>query len=192
MGLEKVKQEILNGAREEAGKLAEHAKEEAKAIEKSAENQVRDYERMVEEDIEKSIEIMKRRELAAAELEVQKKALEAKNELIEAVFSEASKKLRSLGDKSREAHVKNLLGMAMNEMDVAVVRCNAKDGKFVSNYGGGSGGRLKVVASDDVSGGVIAESADGRLRVNYSYETMLEQVKSKVLIDVARILFGKQ
>lgn len=189
MGLEKVKQEILNSAREEAGELAEQAREETKAIEKSAEKQVNDYERLVEEDIEKSVEIMKRRELAAAELEVQKKTLQTKNELIDAIFSEVRKKLRSLGDRSREAHVKNLLGRAMEEMDVAVVGCNSRDGKFVSSQG--TGGSLKVVADEGISGGVIAESTGGKLRVDYSYETMLEQVKSKVLIDVAKILFGK-
>ena len=190
MGLEKVKQEILDSAREEAGKLTEKAKEEAKAIERSAEKQARDYERMAEEGTEKSVELMKRRELAAAELEVQKKALEAKSELIEAVFSEGWKKLRNLGEKTREAHIKGLLERAMKEMDVAVVKCSAKDSRLVSNYSGE--GKIKIVAAGDISGGIIAESADGRLKVDYSYDALFEQVKSKVLIDVAKTLFEKQ
>ena len=188
MGLEKVKQELLNRAREEAAVIAQQAKEEAKIIEKSAEKQIRDYESLVEEDLEKSVETIKRKELAAADLEVQKKSLEAKNELIEAVFSEVRKKLKSFGDKSREAHVKSLLGIAMKEMDVAVVRCNSRDVRFVSSN---DNSKLKVFASDDISGGIIAESADGKLRVDYSYDTILEQVKSKVLVNVAKILFGK-
>ncbi len=190
MGLDKVKQEILDNAREDAGKLTEQAKDEAKAIEKSAEKQVKGYERMMEEDMEKSVELMKRRELAAAELEVQKKTLDAKSELIESVFAEGWKKLRNIGEKSREAHIKSLLERAMAEMDVAVVKCNARDSKLVSSHTSGS--RLKAVVAADISGGIIAESADGKLKVDYSYEAVLEQVKSKVLVDVAKILFGKQ
>ena len=193
MGLEKVKQEILNKAREEAAVIAQQAKEEAKSIEKSAEKQVKDYESLVEEDLEKSVEIIKRKELAAADLEVQKKSLEAKNELIEAVFSEVRRKLKSFGDKSREAHIKSILGRAMMEMDIAVVRCSSKDVRFVeaASSGGNGNSRLKVVKNDEMLGGLVAESADGKLQVDYSYDAIIEQLKSRVLIDVAKILFGK-
>ena len=188
MGLEKVKQELLNTAREEAGTIAQQAKEEAKIIEKSAEKQVAEHERLMNEEVASIVETMKRRELAAAELELQKKFLGTKNDMIEAVFSEASRKLKGLGDKSRESHIKSLLGIAMKEMDVAVVRCNSRDVRFVSSH---DNSKLKVFASDDILGGVIAESADGKLSVDYSYDTILEQVKSKVLINVAKVLFGK-
>ena len=188
MGLEKVKQELLNRAREEAGVIAQQARDEAKLIEKSAEKQVKERERVLEEEMERVVELMRRKELASAELELQKKSLGTKNEAIEAVFSEVNRKLKGLGDKSRESHIKSLLGIAMKELDVAVVRCNSRDVRFVSSNGNS---KLKVFASDDISGGIIAESGDGKLRVDYSYDTILEQVKSKVLVNVAKILFGK-
>ncbi|MBI2141379.1 hypothetical protein HYU16_03050 [Candidatus Woesearchaeota archaeon] len=193
MGLEKVKQEILEKAGKAAAGIVAEAQAEAKAVMRAAEKQMQNYERLVEEDIGRSVEQMKRRELASAELELQKQVLAAKNELIESVFSETGKRLAQLSDKRREAHVKALLDMARKEMSVAVVQCNSKDARFLEGGTGNSNntGELKVIKNDSISGGIVAESPDRRLKVDYSYESVLGQTKSKVLSDVARLLFGK-
>ncbi len=196
MGLEKVKQEILEKARKEAAEITDAAQAEAKAIMRAAEKQMQNYEQLIDEDADRSVEQIKRREVASAELELQKQVLAAKNELIENVFSQAMRKLGQLGDKRREAHVKALLDLARKEMNVAVVQCNSRDAGFlegVAGNGGSSGdsGKLKIVKNDSISGGVVAESPDRKLKIDYSYETVLEQTKSKVLSDVARLLFGK-
>src|SRR3989338_6453567 len=190
MGLEKVKQEILEKARKEAAEIASAAQAEAKAIMRAAEKQMQNYESLIDEDASRSVEQMRRRELASAEIELQKQVLAAKNELIENVFSQAMRKLGQLGDKRREAHVKALLDLVRKEMNVAVVQCNSRDARFLegSTGNGGSGGKLKVIKNDSISGGIVAESPDRKLKVDYSYETALGQTKSKVLSDVARLL----
>ena len=185
MGLEKVKQEILEKAQKEADEILAAATAEAKRIMKAAEQQVQDYEKMVAEDEDKTAELMKRREAAAAELELQKQMLAAKNWLIESVFAEVKQKLKMRSDKGREADVKALMKVASQEMDVAVVQCSSRDMRFLE------GGGLKIVKNDAILGGIIAESPDGKLRVDCSYDTLLGQVRSKVLSDVARKLFGK-
>ena len=131
----------------------------------------------------------KRREVASAELKLQKQVLAAKNELIESVFAQVKEKLKTRNDKNREADVKALLKAASQEMDVAVAHCGSSDAKFLENIG--NSGKLRIVKNDAVSGGIIAESSDGKLRVDHSYETLLWQVKARVLRDVARKLFGK-
>ena len=194
MGLEKVKQEILEKARKEAAEITSAAQAEAKAVMRAAEKQMQNYEQLIDEDLSRSVEQMRRRELASAELELQKQVLAAKNELIENVFSQAKRKLGQLGDKRREVHVKALLDLARKEMNVDVVQCNSRDARFLegsTGNGGGSSGRLKVVKNDSISGGIVAESPDRKLKIDYSYETALEQTKSKVLSDVARLLFRK-
>lgn len=185
MGLEKVKQDILEKARKEADEILEAAAADARAIMKSAEKQAQDCEKALAEEEGKAAELMKRREVASAELEMQKQVLSAKNELIESVFDVVRKRLKLRSDKSREADVKSLLKAASQEMGVAVVQCNTRDAKFIE------GGGLRVAGNDALLGGIIAESPDGRLRVDYSYETLLGQVKAKVLSDVAKKLFGK-
>lgn len=185
MGLEKVKEEILEKARKEASEVIGAAQAEAKAIMRAAEKQMQEYGRMVEDDGERTAELMKRREVASAELELQKQLLSAKNELIESVFGQARKRLKLRSDKSREADMKALLKAASLEMDVAIVQCNSRDERLLDGSG------LKVAKNDSIAGGIIAESPDGRLRVDYSYETLLGQARMKVLSDVARKLFIK-
>ncbi|MBI2581212.1 hypothetical protein HYV85_05420 [Candidatus Woesearchaeota archaeon] len=193
MGLENVKREILEKARKEAAEITSAAQAEAKAIMRAAEKQMQNYEQLIDEDVDRSVEQMRRRELASAELELQKQVLAAKNELIEDVFSQATRKLGQLGDKRREAHVKALLDLVRKEMNVAVVQCNSRDARFLEGSTGndGSGGKLKVIKNDSISGGIVAESPDRKLKVDYGYESVLGQTKSKVLSDVARLLFGK-
>jgi V/A-type H+-transporting ATPase subunit E len=188
MGLEKVKQEILEKAQKEAAKIIDDAKAEAKAVMTSAEKQAQEHERLINDDVDNSIALAKKRELASAELQVQKQLLAAKNELIEGAFSDARKRLKLLGEKKRETHVKSLLDTAGKEIDLAVVLCSSSDAEFFERF---SYGRLKIVKDDTMLGGIIAESPDRKLRVDYSYEALLERVRGKVLSDVARLLFGK-
>ena len=190
MGLDKVKEEILEKARQDAEKIIGDARAEAKTVLKLAEKQAQEQGRIMGEGLESSLAGMKRRELASAELEMQKKVLAKKRELIEAVFSEAGRKLKAFSEKKREAHVKRLFGQAVKEMDVAVIRSSSRDVKFFS-ADAGSFGKLKIIADDSLCGGLVAESPDGRFRVDYSYDAILGQVRRKVLSDVARALFGK-
>lgn len=188
MGLEKVKQEILDKAQKEASDIIEAAQSEARAIVKSAEKQAHELEELAREGAERASETMKKRGLAAAELELQKQSLSLKNELVEGVFSQAKKELSQLSGRKREGHVRSLLGAARKDMEVSVLYCNGRDAGIVEAAGDG---KLRIVNDDKISGGIIAESRDGRLRIDFSYETLLEQAKSKVLGDVAKKLFGK-
>ena len=185
MGLEKVKEEILEKAGREASEVVDAAQAEARAIMRAAEKQMQQHQQLVEEDGEKTAELMKRREVASAELELQKQLLSAKNELIESVFAQARKRLKLRSDKSREADMKAMLKAASLEMDVAIVQCNSRDTRLLDGSG------LKIVKNDAMLGGIIAESPDGKLRVDYNYETLLGQARMKVLSDVARKLFIK-
>lgn len=185
MGLEKVKQEILENAKKDADAISDAANAEAKAIMKAAEKQMQDYGKMVAEDEGKTAELVERREVASAELELQKQMLTAKNELIEGVFAKVREKLKTKSDKGREADIRALLRAASQEMGVAAVQCSARDMKFLEDN------RLKIARNDSMLGGIIAETQDGKLRVDYSYDTLLGQVKSKVLSNVAKKLFGK-
>ncbi len=188
MGLEKVKREILDNAQNEASGITDAAQADARAIIKSAEKQASELEERAREGAEKASELLKKRELAAAELELQKQALAAKNELVERVFSQAVKEISKLSGKKMEAHIRSLLSAARKGMEVSVLYCNGRDAGIAEAAGDG---KLKVLRDDTIAGGIIAESRDGRLRMDFSYDALLEQAKSKVLGDVARKLFGK-
>jgi len=63
------------------------------------------------------------------------------------------------------------------------VYCNEKDKESVKNY---------KVKEANILGGVIAESKDGMLRVDYSYDLLLKQLKDELLPQLNKMLFHKK
>ena len=183
MGLEKVKEKVLEEARIKADATLKVAKTEADVILKSATGRAGESEREHGENLTSETLLIRKREEAAGRLEAKKMLLSFKKDFVDGVFSSVTERLAALPDSARKEHVKKLLEKASAEIQAGTVYCNKKDGKFVKD--------AKVKATD-VLGGVIAESPDGLLRVDYSYETLLKQVKDAMLPELNRFLFEKK
>ena len=110
--------------------------------------------------------------------------LEVKKELIDETFAEARKRLKALSDKKSEQYLKQLLDRVKEEIDVRHIYCSREGSKLI--------GKNFAVKGEDMLGGIIAEDEGGRVRVDYSYETMLESIKEAHLQDIAGILFGQK
>ena len=145
--------------------------------------QAKEKEAVFKKQLESEVGLINKREAASARLESKKLYLSFRKEFIDESFSLVHEKLSKLPDSARAAHIKKLLEKAGSEIDVSVVQCNKKDCKFVSNF--------KVIEAD-ILGGIIAESADGTLRVDYSYETLLAQLKDSLLPELNETLFSKK
>jgi V/A-type H+/Na+-transporting ATPase subunit E len=181
MGLETVKGEVISNARNQEKALLAEASKEASEITKKAEGKLRQIKEQGDETTKMMIDTIKHQEMASAELENKKILLETKKQLIENVFLEVGKKLETLDSGKRQEYVKKLLENAKNDIEVANVYCNEKDVKFV--------GDLKS-ESADILGGVIAENDDGTVRVDYSFDTLLENIKENELQNINKVLFG--
>lgn len=180
MGLETVKEEILNSAKEQSNSLIAEARKEANSIMKEAEKKIEEMREKNESETKRMTEIIKKQESASADLENKKMLLEAKKQIIESVFIEARKKLESLDDKKREAYLKKLLEKAKNDIEIAYVYCNKKDSKFLKGFN---------VETVDVIGGLMAENREKTVRVDYSFETILEIIKENELQNISKTLF---
>ena len=181
MGLEAVKDEIIANARKQEEDLLAEAKKEADRIIKEAEGNVAAFREKTEAETKKLAEMINRQEAASAELESKKLSLEAKKEAVEKVFEEARKIIERLSDRKREEHMSKLLDKAKNDIEVAKVYCNKKDAKLVKG--------LKAEPAG-IIGGLIAENADGTVRVDYSFDTILQDIKENELQKISKILFG--
>ncbi len=181
MGLEVVKEEVLKDAKAEEEKLVAEAREEAKRMMKKAEKEIEVLRKKSEEEIRKKIDIIKKQELASAELENKKMLLEAKKDLIENVFAEVKKKVESLDSKKRQDYIEKLLEKIKNEIEVEYVYCNKKDANLVKDF--------KAEAAD-IIGGLIVENKDKTIKVDYSFDSMLESIKENELQEVNKILFS--
>lgn len=181
MGLEEVKEDILSNAKEQANSIIAEARKEANRIMREAEKKVEDMEERNEAYTKKMLDTIKRQELASAELENKKMLLDAKKQVIENVFIEAGKGIENLDDKKKEVYIKKLLERAKKDIEPAFIYCNKKDVKFLKGHN---------IEAANIIGGIIAENNDRTIRVDYSFETMLQSIKENELQNINKILFG--
>ncbi|MBI3027645.1 hypothetical protein HYY70_06050 [Candidatus Woesearchaeota archaeon] len=181
MGLEAVKDEILNSAKEQSNSLIAEARKEANRIWRETENKIEGMKEKSDEEAKRMIDTIKRQELASADLENKKMLLEAKKQLIDNAFDEARKRLENLDDKKKEFYIKKLLEKAKSDIDISTVYCSKKDAKFLKGFNAETAG---------IIGGIMAENRDKTIRVDYSFDAILESLKETELQNISRILFG--
>ena len=181
MGLEAVKDEIIRQAKEQEAAILAEARKEANRIMKNVYNKINELREKSEAETKKTIESIKRQALAAGELEAKKMLLEAKKQLIDGVLSEVRSSLENLDDKKKEYYIKKLLDKAKKDLDIAYVYLNKKDLKFLREYD---------AKPADIIGGLIAENKEKNVRVDYSFETMLQIIKESEMQNINKILFG--
>lgn len=181
MGLETVKEEILSNAKEQSNSITAEARKEANRIMREAEKKIEEMKAKGEAQTKRILDVIKRQELASAELENKMMLLEAKKQIIDNVFIEAKKKLERLDDKKRETYIKKLLEKIKNDIEIAYVYCNKRDAKFLKGFN---------VESVDIIGGLLAENKEKAVRVDYSFEVFLQTIKENELQNISKILFG--
>ena len=181
MGLDQVKEEIMSKAKQDAVVLLKEGKDEADSIMKKAEGKVKESKEKIDSELNKLHESINKKEIAASELEIKKMFLEEKKKAVENVFSEVQKKIDDLSGKQREQHIKKLIEKAKKEIDVRYIYCSKKDKELIHDF---------EALEEDISGGIIAENENKDVRVDYSYETLLESIKEEYLQELGKVLFG--
>ncbi len=181
MGLEAVKEEVLNSAKEQSNSIIADGRKEASRLMKDAEKKIEELKSKSEAELKKSCDAIKRKEIASAELEAKKMLLDTKKQIIDSVFEEAARSLQGLDDRKREGFIKKLFEKAKKDLDVAFVYCSKNDAKFLKGVN---------VEPANIAGGIIAENKEKTIRVNYSFDTILQSVKETELQNISKILFG--
>ncbi|MBI2654436.1 hypothetical protein HYX02_06540 [Candidatus Woesearchaeota archaeon] len=181
MGIEKIKEEIIKHAEEESVALIAGARKEANRVLREAEKKIEEMREKSEAETKKMIEVLKRQETISAELTNKKMILDVKKQAVDEVFDEANRRLESLDDKKREQYAKKLLEKAKNDIEAEYFYCNKRDTKFFKGLN---------AEPVDIIGGLIAENKDKTIRVDYSFEVLLQNVKDKELQHISSILLG--
>ncbi|MCX8146925.1 MAG: V-type ATP synthase subunit E family protein [Candidatus Woesearchaeota archaeon] len=183
MGLEEVKREIIEKAEKEARGIIEEGRKESNAIIEEINQKISEYRKEAENEAEKIIETMERREIAGVEFDVKKMMLDKKKEVIDSVFSYVKKKLIEMPEKQRERYIRSLVEKAKSEIKVKCIYGNKQDKKIIE--------KIPAVKykEADICGGIIAENEDGTIRIDYSYDEILEQIQKENLRQIAEMLF---
>ncbi|MBN2454151.1 hypothetical protein JXB11_01255 [Candidatus Woesearchaeota archaeon] len=182
MGIEKVKDDVLEKANKEAEKLIGEGKAEARRIMKEAEKALDKKKEQEASSIEKMKEGMKTRMVSAAELEAKKGMLNARKKALDKVLEKVKAKVKSLPESKRLSHIEKLLERAKKELEIAKVYCAEQDARLVSGYN---------VKKAEMLGGLMAENSEGNVIVDFSYDSLLEELYRDMMKEISESLFKK-
>ncbi|MFA6531025.1 MAG: V-type ATP synthase subunit E, partial [Candidatus Micrarchaeia archaeon] len=179
--------------------LVSDAKKDAERIVKSAESEV---DRIVseekakraillknaEEECEHSLSEQKRERIAWARLEARRLTAEAKEDAIKSVLDEMHGMLNEL-KKSEDysSFMKSAVAQASAEFgsgEELVLHVVKGDRKYAGKFKG------KVLEDLDAAGGLIVERADGKVCVNFTLESVLDNKKDELRKKIHEKLFG--
>ncbi len=181
MGLEVVVEDVLAKGKSEAEEIKREGQEEADAIIARAERDAQVFlEEMRDQTIDQ-IERRKRREEASAHLEVKRRILNAKKQILDELYVEAIKALGQLPESEREELIKNLL---KSTAEFTRVYANAQDEPLVRKNTA-----LQYAGNISCTGGVLLENEDGTIVRDLTFDAMLDDVRDGSVKKVAETLF---
>lgn len=191
MGLEAVVNEIREKGRKEVEATRAGTRADVEEILRDAQARAAEIKMSAEEEADRTVAHITNQEVSAANLVVKRQVLNAQKTLLDQVYSAS---IAAVGDLPAEFHEKaltDLLKRAAKEIKKGVVHANERDlpvvEEIVSRLKSLSG--YTVGAPVDIPGGIIVESTDGELQIDYSYSTFLDEVWESGLKDASDILF---
>jgi V/A-type H+-transporting ATPase subunit E len=193
MSLDTVVEDIRDEARARAEEIRSDADERAERIVADAEA---DAEEILEErqrTVERQIEQEREQALSSAKLEAKQMRLEARRDVLESVRATVEERIASM-EEGREELTRALLEDAAAEFD---------DGAAVSVYGRADDEALlnailaeydgfELAGDHDCLGGVVVESDRSRVRVNNTFDSVLDDVWEDNLREVSAELFDER
>jgi V/A-type H+-transporting ATPase subunit E len=191
MGLETVAEDIREDAREEAEAIVSEADAEAEEIVDEAEDRADEVLTARESEVERQIEREREQAVSSATLEAKQSRLEARRDRLQAVRDTVEEELSELSGERREDLTRSLLEAGAEEFagDASVVvHGRSADADLLEDvledYDGYSVGEPV-----ECLGGVVLESEGSRIRVNNTFDSVLESVWEDDLQSISSRLF---
>lgn len=187
MGIEKLKGSLLSEANEDAQKIVEAAQSHVKGMLEEERSKRSALKKDAEAEIAKLLEEQRNERIAWARLESKRIIAEARedaiHEVLDAIFD-------ALKDARKSPEYKKFLAKAVpqaaSELGGDVVVHAMKGEKALIPAVRGS----KVVDDLDCLGGAIVETADGKIRIDLTLETLFETRRDEIRKSVYDKLFG--
>ncbi|RQG89056.1 V-type ATP synthase subunit E [Natrarchaeobius halalkaliphilus] len=193
MSLDTVVEDIRDEARARAENIRAEGEARAEEIVSAAEEDAEEILESAERDVDREIEQLREQRLSSAKLEAKQQRLEARRDVLGDVREAVETELATLEGDDREELTRSLLDAASVEFE---------NGDDVSVYGRDDDAELiesiledeeyadyEYSGSYDCLGGVVIESEGSRLRVNNTFDSVLEDVWEDNLREISNRLF---
>ncbi len=187
MGIEKLKGSLLSEASEDAQKIVEAAETHVKGMLEEERSRKASMKKDAEKDVARLLDEQRNERIAWARLESKRITAEAREDAIEGVledFFESLKKMRKTPDYKK--FLARAIASGSEELGGGSVTVHLAKGDkaLVPEYKG------KVVEDLEGLGGAILESADGKIRIDMTLETLFESKRDEIRKKVYEKLFG--
>lgn len=192
MGLEAVVEEIRDKGKSEAEKIRAESRQEVGHILAAAHKRVAEIKVAAEDDVARQAAHLMSIEVSAANLLVKRELLNTKKEMLNQVYQTTLAEISRLPESFHKEAIKKFLTDVKKEMPKGTVYCNARDvpaAKAVLSEHRDFAG-FSLGNPIDIEGGIIVESEEGGLQIDYSYRTFLDRVWESGLKDASDILFA--
>ncbi len=198
-GFDKIKQRILEDAQREADRIIQSAEEKAKEIREAKANEAdRLKKRLTEQNMEAARE-HKRRMLVSAQLEMKKKVLAAKRDMMEAVFKGVVERISGMEDNQYRELIASMLLNAPLQGDEEVVfsvydeyRLDQGFLDYVNEQLKRQGRKGQLHLAPDrgqFKAGFIVRGHE--VEINSSFEAIVRALRAELESQVAEMLFGE-
>ena len=97
-------------------------------------------------------------------------------------FKKAEEELHKLSKKEKTAIINALLRKASKEIEISTIYCNSSDKGFVRTS-------TEIIADENITAGIIVENKDKTIRIDYSLENTMQQLREQKLQEIAYTLF---
>ncbi len=190
MSLDTVVEDIRDEARARAEEIRQAADERAEEIVAAAEEDAEAIREEAEAEAEREVAQEREQKVSSAKLEAKQARLEARRDVLADVHEAVEDRIAAIEGDRREELTRALLEAAATEFegdDVAVYG-RAEDEQLLTDlldeYEG-----FSYAGEYDCLGGVVVESERSRLRVNNTFDSILEDVWEDELKEISDRLF---
>lgn len=189
MSLETVVEDIREEAHARAEEIEADAEQRAEEIVSEAEREAEAIVDEREREIERQIEQERERRLSSANLEAKQERLAARREVLETVRDRVEAELATLEGDRRKELTRTLVESGIEEFDGGEIRVYGRPDdtelleSILENYD------ATLAGERDCLGGVVVESSDSRVRVNNTFDSLLEDVWESEIRSISERLF---
>jgi V/A-type H+-transporting ATPase subunit E len=185
MALDKVIGNILESANKESAALIATAEKERASILHQADGTIAEKKKAQEKELEIALKRLRQQEISSAELEAKRIVLNAKKEMLDRSLFETLKELEAMSpaDKARMYH--KIMANAKLSIAKPKVFCPRGESNLVPKDSD-----AVSVTETDMAAGLILETQDGTIRLDYRFATLLGSVWEMEMKNVSNVLFG--
>jgi len=194
MSLDTVVEDIREEARERVAEIEADAEERAEEIVAAAEDEAESTVAEAEREVEREIEREREQRIAGAKLEAKQERLEARREVLAEARERLEERIADLPDETRAELLRGLLdaaGSAFDDDATLQVYTRPADADLLEtvldDYD-----RFELAGEHDCLGGVVVESEESRVRVNNTFDSLLDEIWEDNLKEISARIFEEK